>query len=107
MSGLDETQLALAQEQGMLPADKALELLLTVQALKDLTKRAEDNLKEQVRRGLQIIDPTTQKLWKLTTNRGRETVNLPLLRKELGTHAARYVTRGEDYDLMRWTKVTT
>lgn len=82
----------------------ALKALLAVQAAEEVIDKAKKTLQEAVRRGLQIRDPKTGKVWKPAKCRGRESMDLDAIKAELGDDARRFVKRGADYERFSWVK---
>lgn len=92
---------------GNITTDNAVELALFVGAAKDIILRAEDTLKEWAKRNGGIHDPQTRKVWAPVRMTGRETADIPQLKKDLGAGAAKYLRQGSPYEQMRWLKERT
>lgn len=98
-----DTRLA-GLDTGDLTPETALQALLFVQSAEDVIKKAKETLQEAVRRGLEIRDPNTGKVYRATTCKGRESVSMDKLRQELGDKASAFINRGSEYTMFRWQK---
>lgn len=87
-----------------LDSDKALQALLYIQAAEDAIKKGKETLQEAVRRGLEIRDPVTGKVYRPISCKGRETVSVDALKSGLGEEAGKYIKRGGSFEQFRWCK---
>lgn len=78
-------------------------LVLRLQAMRELAEAALKQCKAAVEQGgHKVRDPESGKVWAPTVSKGKESVDVDLLKKELGEGAGRYIKQGAPYSQMRW-----
>lgn len=98
------TDLAPVCDGGQLTSENALKVLLAAEAALDVGKRAKDAVQAWVAQGNTLEDPSNGKVYKPVPCRGRESVSVGDLRKELGPLAEKHIKRGASFMQHRWVK---
>jgi hypothetical protein len=98
---LAKTELAALVDDGEITVDGLTRAVLLAEGMKRLADKALEVAKEHIRRGYEVRDPKTGKVWRATKCRGRETANVAALREAGLTE---YIKQGADYDRMGWVK---
>ncbi len=83
-------------------SDAARETLVAIKRMKDQIEAAEENVKQNIRRGLVVLNEDGTKRYDAIRCKGREKVSVTLLRERYPDIAAEVTTRGSDYDRMTW-----
>lgn len=82
-------------------SEQASKLLLLTKRVKDMAEHVENELKERVRRGLEIADGNG-KVWKPVECQGRESLSKRLLERA-GLDPSSFMERGKPYERWGWT----
>jgi hypothetical protein len=96
-----QTELAALADNGEITKEGLVRAVVLAEGMKRIAEKALEACKEAVRRGAEVRDPKTGKVWRATRCRGRETANVAALREAGLTE---YIKQGADYDRMGWVK---
>lgn len=102
-AAMADTVLGAVATGGELTDERLAEAVEYVQRIKGVIERVEEQAKEAVRRGLKVVHPTTGKVWKAVSTKGRESLDQAALFAEI-PDATRFIKRGENFATFRWVK---